>query len=339
MSDGTPSGTQLLKDINPGSGDAFSFPNDITVLNGKLFFHANDGVNGNELWMSDGTGSGTQMVKDINPGNASSGIQEIVPYNGKVYFHADNGVTGDELWSSDGTLAGTQLIKDINPGSNYSDAKYFCNYSGKLYFSAYTNADGEQLWVTDGTTDGTKKAKDVLPGSLSSIYDLMVFNGRLYFTAFTDSYGRQLFQYSASSDSLGVISPPIMTPDACAPGGYPSYYTIYGGNFYYPAVYDALKGVEFYKLSTSPAGMGTTVTNLAILLYPNPADNIITIVSDRSISSVIVLNQLGQTVFHAPINNDRKSITMDCSSFENGIYFAEITSDRITITKKIIVQH
>jgi ELWxxDGT repeat protein len=338
MSDGTASGTQLLKDINPGSGDAFSYPNDLTVLNNDLFFHANDGVNGSELWMSDGTGSGTHMVKDINPGAASSGIQEIVPFNGKVYFQADNGITGNELWLSDGTLAGTQLIKDINPGSNYSDAKYFTPYAGKLYFSAYTNADGEQLWVTDGTTAGTMKAKDVLAGSLSGIYKPMVFNGRLYFTAFTASYGRQLFQFSASSDSVSVISPATMVVDAAAPGGYPSYYSILGGIFYYPAVYDVSKGIEFYKLITTPGGIGTLAKGRGFQLYPNPADNFLTLETDGNISVLRILNQLGQLVFQSFLN-DRRSITLDCSSYANGIYLAEFNLDQRTITQKFIVRH
>ena len=33
-----------------------------------LYFTANDGVGGQELWKSDGSPSGTLMVKDINPG-------------------------------------------------------------------------------------------------------------------------------------------------------------------------------------------------------------------------------------------------------------------------------
>ena len=37
-------------------------------MGGTLFFTANDGIHGLELWKSDGTAAGTVLVKDIRPG-------------------------------------------------------------------------------------------------------------------------------------------------------------------------------------------------------------------------------------------------------------------------------
>jgi len=49
-SDGTKAGTRLVDDINPGQPSAFPF--DLTAARGSVFFWANDGVHGVELWKS-----------------------------------------------------------------------------------------------------------------------------------------------------------------------------------------------------------------------------------------------------------------------------------------------
>ncbi|MEZ4655598.1 MAG: hypothetical protein R3E12_18915 [Candidatus Eisenbacteria bacterium] len=67
--------THLLVDINPG-GD--SDPVFGPVINGVLFFSADDGVHGRELWKCDGTAAGTVMVKDIEPGPDGSAPSSFV---------------------------------------------------------------------------------------------------------------------------------------------------------------------------------------------------------------------------------------------------------------------
>ena len=57
----------LVKDINLLGLPRHSSPADFTVLNGALFFSAEDEEHGRELWRSDGTAVGTVIVKDINP--------------------------------------------------------------------------------------------------------------------------------------------------------------------------------------------------------------------------------------------------------------------------------
>ena len=54
----------LVKDIWPTGS---YIPRNLANVNGTLFFAANDGLNGLELWKSDGTEVGTVMVKDVGP--------------------------------------------------------------------------------------------------------------------------------------------------------------------------------------------------------------------------------------------------------------------------------
>src|SRR4029078_3756905 len=90
----------------------------LTGVGRRLFFTAQDGTHGEELWTSDGTRAGTVLVKDINRDTASDDRSAPSPLTGvgaRFFFAADDGTHGRELWTSDGTRAGTVLVKDINP--------------------------------------------------------------------------------------------------------------------------------------------------------------------------------------------------------------------------------
>ena len=103
-SDGTANGTVLVKDIRPGGA---SSPRELTVLNGTVFFTADDGVHGLELWKSDGSEAGTVLVKDIMLGGETSNARSLTNVNGTLLFAADDGTPGGrKLWKSDGTEEG-----------------------------------------------------------------------------------------------------------------------------------------------------------------------------------------------------------------------------------------
>ena len=73
VTDGTPSGTHIVKDINPGvSSSEIQW---LTRFNDKVVFSAKDTEdNGSELWISDGTEEGTNMIKDIHEFDSSNPI-------------------------------------------------------------------------------------------------------------------------------------------------------------------------------------------------------------------------------------------------------------------------
>ncbi len=85
----------LVKDIYQ-AGD--SSPSGLTAVDRTLFFRADDGTTGEELWTSDGTTAGTVLVKDIHPAGDSS-PHNLTNVNGTLFFAADDGTTGIELWA------------------------------------------------------------------------------------------------------------------------------------------------------------------------------------------------------------------------------------------------
>ena len=156
VSDGTSEGTQLVADINPGSGSSFDFFSNpyFAELDGKLYFRANDGENGSELYVTDGTGEGTQLVADINPGSSSSDPGELTQFDDKLYFVADDGENGRDLYVTNGTSEATQLVTDLNLGSGSSYSARLTVFNNELFFRANDERVGEELFkltFDDGT--------------------------------------------------------------------------------------------------------------------------------------------------------------------------------------------
>ena len=150
----------LVKDINPTGS---SNPTALTLVGNTLFFAADDGVHGVELWKTDGTLAGTKMVKDIRAGAKSSEPGSLTAVGDTLFFTAVDGVHGRELWKSDGTKAGTVMVKDINPHpkNSYCGNGIYMPYppvavGNRLYFFLHCGGVWSgTAWVSDGTAAGT----------------------------------------------------------------------------------------------------------------------------------------------------------------------------------------
>jgi ELWxxDGT repeat protein len=83
----------MVMNINAGGS---SNPTALTRIGFKLFFAANDGTHGNEIWATDGIT--TALVQDIEPGAGSSDPTLFTEVNGKVFTSVFNSTYGRELW-------------------------------------------------------------------------------------------------------------------------------------------------------------------------------------------------------------------------------------------------
>jgi ELWxxDGT repeat protein len=158
--DATQAGASLVKRITTNGASLIP----LADANGWLFFAADDGRSGYELWKSDGTAGGTVRVKDINPG-AGGAFQfpiSAADVNGTLFFAANSGHGGTELWKSDGTAAGTKIVKGIAPGGSGSYPRNLTEVNGTLFFAAYTGDGVSRLWKSDGTPAGTVVVKDII---------------------------------------------------------------------------------------------------------------------------------------------------------------------------------
>jgi ELWxxDGT repeat protein len=186
------SGAFLLKDINQNineseTGTLSSSPTNLTAIGGNLYFAANDGFNGVELWKSDGTAAGTFLVADINPSpGGNSTPANFTSVGNTLFFTANNGTLGTELWKIDEVSGTPVLVRNIRPGAPGSNPGNLVNFNNTLFFRA-DDGTGLALWKSDGTFAGTVKVGTgfTQPGALT------VVGNTLYFTT---SNGNQLWK-------------------------------------------------------------------------------------------------------------------------------------------------
>ena len=144
----------LVKDINPGGSSA---PDYLTKVGNRLFFNADDGVHGRELWVSDGTEAGTYMVVDLlaGPNGNALSIREL---GGRAFYQASNASDGLDLWVSDGTPEGTLFLVNISDGPWFAQMEAL---GSLLMFRKQVMSANTDLWRTDGTPQGTVYVKNV----------------------------------------------------------------------------------------------------------------------------------------------------------------------------------
>ena len=165
----------------------------MSILVGEtIYFSADDGNSGAELWAHNTFNNSTWRVKDISSsGSSNPGQYMSILLGDTIYFSANDGTTGTELWAHDTSNGSTWRVADIYTGSFGSAPGYWSGtiqVENTIYFSANDGATGHEFWahqpsrIDYNTNTGGDVITWALNASLPSGVSFGTNNGTFYGT-------------------------------------------------------------------------------------------------------------------------------------------------------------
>jgi len=141
------------------------------------------------------------------------------------------------------------------------------------------------------------------------------------------TYDAQFTAYHGTSAGTGGALSLLGNPDMSSAKG----------NLYLDTIQGYLNPRMYLTL-----GLGTALSVNELIaqtteIYPNPANNILNVVSYTvGIEKINIYNINGQLVLNKEVNNNQK--TIDIGSLESGIYIVDILSENTSVKRKLIIE-
>ena len=291
-------------------------------------------------------------------GGSGSSVTVLAPNGGEIFT---SGTLNTITWNSD--VTGNVRITSLKAGAHYA------------LISAGTPNDGSFDWnVPLGLAAGNEYAVKIASVTNALVFDTSdnyfeVVQGTSGTTvAVTAPNGGETFVLGTSNDitwtsditgnvritllkgGVQVATIAFGTPNdglytwtvspMLAPG---TDYTVKVGSCINPLVFDESDAP--FEIAESDGVVSKTALKTAVLetneqltlsLYPNPASEVLNIVSGSTINHVWVMNSLGQTVFETPLNSTQ--LQLDVNEMLPDMYFVRIESEGTFTTHKIFVK-
>lgn len=331
--DGTVQGTVLVhQTLNNGHYD--DGPKGLFAIGDKLFYWLNeDHISSSQrsLYVADETFQNVLKLKEF-----SYYLYDPIEFNGKLMFYSKESSQPETLFLSDGTVEGTHSI--FENVSNYK-IKSLRKCGDLAYFFNNVSSNYGELWISDGTAEGT------LPISTNKVSHsgdgVVCHNGKIVFFELGDiQFPKSIFYYNGTE----TIEIPVQFEMAPV-NTYEGIKRIYSnGDILYIAITNKHNGEELYGgnfslyLDTHEIDNQPILEDSKIILYPNPADFEINILSaDGSrIQEVQMFDEAGRLTEFGIYNSEE--IKMDTSKKKRGIYFLRITTGVKTYFKKLMIK-
>ena len=94
---------------------------------------------------------------------------------------------------------------------------------------------------------------------------------------------------------------------------------------------------EFSVINVTKGAIGTLKAALTeVSIYPNPATDVLNIVSNNTINRVRILNSVGQIMFNSELNNT--ILNVNTTNYQSGIYFIQLETNDGIITEKVTIK-
>lgn len=302
VSDGSVTGTSMLKSFSNPHYSNPGFNNNVTILNDKIYFFASSenpsNVISHSSYVSDGTINGTNKLsnEEFPNGSYNANGSQVSNCGNKVYFINKPDFNGSSsIWGYN-----NGQFSNVYTNTNAFTPNNLTCIDDNLYFLNKQYSEND-IWVTNGTQGGTKvigiQANNLVVSN-TIINSLAKVNNKLFFNApFKDSnnfnfYGNELYVLDSSQITLGT---------------------------------DEVTNNSKNNNASS------------ILVFPNPTTSEVNLVSikDDQIKNVEVYNMNGNLIINSKQVKSVR-VSLDLSSVTNGIYLLKIQTEKGSVVKKVI---
>jgi hypothetical protein len=209
-------------------------------------------------------------------------------------------------------------------GYNQWNQPYTINlssYFGEVVDLAWqvVDGDGQGVWYTWAIDDC--KVGDGL---------LLTFNNSAS-SQYYDIYRQDEGSDNFTKINQGLYSDTTYTDPGLAPSSYRYYVAAFQGSCYRRTSSDTI-------VVDVITGNNEMTKTSQLNIFPNPAKDILSVVSNSQIQSVEILDYLGKTVFSSP-NIEKPCVSIPVANFPPGIYILKATTLSGPVNKKVIIEH
>lgn len=238
--------------------------------------------------------------------------------------------TGTATYDANCNLIGNAAYVGYCGGAVSGDILTIC-------FSINTSTVCEPITICPTAFCGSSSCKTTLPVSLLS-FDGNCFNGKNYLRWSTASeINNDYFTIEKSSDGI------FFEPVAFIPGAGNSNEII---NYEYEFLAENVGETNYYQLKQTDFDGTFTYSdmisvkceeNQTLAIFPNPANNIVSVNAAISIKTVSIINYLGQVIMSKTAELVKQT-NIDVSSFSKGIYLLQVEMESGEVfTEKLII--